>query len=58
MPDILSGVIWVQTVCKDYQQTTVAGKDLKKDYAYVTSTKVPPAQMFPVWSVCSDLKEE
>ena len=22
-PDILSGVIWVQTVCKSYQQTTL-----------------------------------
>ena len=21
-PDVLSGLIWVQTVCKEYQQTT------------------------------------
>ena len=27
MPDILSGLIWVQTVCKCYQQTTPAGKE-------------------------------
>ena len=27
-PDILSGLIWVQTVCKSYQQTTLVGKDL------------------------------
>ena len=28
MPDILSGMIWVQTVCKGYQQTTLAGNEL------------------------------
>ena len=31
-PDILSGLIWVQTVCKAYQQrkkSTLAGKELK-----------------------------
>ena len=27
-PDILSGLIWVQTVCKVYEQTTQAGKEL------------------------------
>ena len=27
-PDILSGLIWVQTVCKGYQQTTLGGKEL------------------------------
>ena len=26
-PDILSGLIWVQTVCKGYQQTTLGGKE-------------------------------
>ena len=25
-PDILSGLIWVQTACKGYQQTTLVGK--------------------------------
>ena len=33
--DILSGLIWVQTVCKDYQQTTLAGKEL---WLIMTST--------------------
>ena len=28
-PDVLSCMIWVQTVCKCYQQTTLAGKELK-----------------------------
>ena len=28
-PDILSGTIWVLTVCKGYQQTILGGKDLK-----------------------------
>ena len=28
-PDVLSGLIWVQTVCKCYQQTTPAGRELK-----------------------------
>ena len=27
-PDSLSGLIWVQTVCKGYQQTTLVGKKL------------------------------
>ena len=29
-PDILSGLIWVQTVCKSYQQTTPEGKELNQ----------------------------
>ena len=28
-PDISLGLIWVQTVCKGYQQTTLVGKELK-----------------------------
>ena len=28
-PDILSGLIWVQTVCKGYQQMTLEDKELK-----------------------------
>ena len=28
MPDLLSGLIWFQTVCKVYQQTTLGSKDL------------------------------
>ena len=27
-PDILSGLIWIQTVCKGYQQMTLVGKEL------------------------------
>ena len=27
--DLLSGLIWVQTVCKGYQQTTLVNKELK-----------------------------
>ena len=27
-PDILSGLIWVQTVCKGYQQMTLVGNEL------------------------------
>ena len=26
--DVFSGLIWVQTVCKGYRQTTLGGKDL------------------------------
>ena len=26
--DTMSGLIWIHTVCKGYQQTTVAGKEL------------------------------
>ena len=26
-PDVLSGLIWFQTVCKGYQQTTLVGKE-------------------------------
>ena len=28
-PDILSGLIWIQTICKGYQQTTLVCKELK-----------------------------
>ena len=28
-PDILSGLIWIQSVCKGYQNIKLAGKDLK-----------------------------
>ena len=27
-PDILSGLVWVKTVCKSYQQTTLVDKEL------------------------------
>ena len=35
-PDILPGLIWVQTVCKGYQQTTIGGKELNT-HSYVSS---------------------
>ena len=28
LADILSGLIWIQTVCNGYQQTTLVGKEL------------------------------
>ena len=28
-PDIMSGLIWVQTVCKNYQQATLGDKRVK-----------------------------
>ena len=34
-PDILSGLIWVQTVCKGYQQTTLVGKELPLIYCHL-----------------------
>ena len=30
-PDVTSGLIWVQSVCKGYQQTTLVGKELTKN---------------------------
>ena len=32
MPYIMSGLIWVQTVCKGYQQVTLLDKELKMKY--------------------------
>ena len=34
--DIFSGLIWVQTVCKGYQQTTLVGKDFFIYLFYLT----------------------
>ena len=31
-PDVLSGLIWFQTVCKGYQQTTLVGKELNLNW--------------------------
>ena len=33
-PDILSGLIWVQTLCLSYQHTSVANKKLKLTVYY------------------------
>ena len=27
MPDVMPGLIWIQIVCKGYQQTTLVGKE-------------------------------
>ena len=37
-PDILSGLIWVQTVHKGYRQTTLVGKEFKTKFEYFEST--------------------
>ena len=29
-PDLLSGFIWVQTICQGYQQTTLVGNELHR----------------------------
>ena len=31
-PNVLLGLVWVQTVCKEYQETTLEGKELNKPY--------------------------
>ena len=33
-PDVLSGMIWVQSVCKDYEQTTLVDNELIKWWMY------------------------
>ena len=40
-PNISSGLIWVQTVCKGYQQTTVGHKELKEQSVFEGSFKYP-----------------
>ena len=34
-PDVASGLIWVQTVCKSYQQTTLGGEELMSDFTHL-----------------------
>ena len=34
-PVALSGLMWVQTDCKDYQQITLVGNDLKNSFKYI-----------------------
>ena len=41
MPDIWSGLIWVQTVCKDYQQTTLASKELAQCFSRIFANRRP-----------------
>ena len=38
-PDIVSGLTWVQTVCKDYQQKTLAGLSSQDEAAYISRKK-------------------
>ena len=52
------GLIWVQTVCKSYQQTTLAGKQLdpcagrQADlYAFVVSTYVETEKIVHFYGV-------
>ena len=40
MPELLLGQIWVLTVCKGYQQTTIVGKKLNTNYCKI-HLKVP-----------------
>ena len=35
-PDVSSGLNWVQTVCKGYQQKTVVGKELNIVFCLIT----------------------
>ena len=42
-PDVLSGLIWVQSVCKSYQQTTLGGKELnnkKGKHLHLSKTQI------------------
>ena len=39
-PDDSSGLIWVQTVCQDYQQTSLVDKELKVHLFSFTSFQV------------------
>ena len=58
-PDFLSGLIWVQTVCKDYQQMTkVATSGVRPNtlnwHRVDVYHKVGSAQMFSVCFMCED----
>ena len=50
-PDILSGLIWVQTVCKSCHQKTLAGKELIRNLngliKLMTLTEMSPAIVPP-----------
>ena len=57
--DFMSSLIWVQTVCKDYQQTknvVAAGKELteRNTQFYVTKTvakHIPTAYKLVLWNI-------
>ena len=43
----MSGLIWVQTVCKGYQQTTLGGKELKMIICFVAEVPKSPEVQLP-----------
>ena len=46
-PDNLSGLIWVQSVCKGYEQRTLVGNELKEwFYPYAINTKISGASPY------------
>ena len=52
MPDILEGLMWVQTVCRGYQQKTKVVTSGEKDkiatlYEFVSSMVSPDEQDIP-----------
>ena len=49
---IVSGLMWVKTVCKGYQRTTLAGKELKCDWCNPTLSL-----SIPFYMVCVMLNE-
>ena len=49
---IVSGLMWVKTVCKGYQPTTLAGKELKCDLCNPTLSL-----SIPFYMVCVMLNE-
>ena len=55
-PDILSGLIWVQTVCKGYQQPTLensplADKELNTKQLVDTTFWLKPCHLAPTFSI-------
>ena len=39
MPDVLSGLIWVQIVCKGNQQTTLVSKEFMRQFKFRELTR-------------------
>ena len=49
-PDFLSGLIWVQIVCKDSKQTTLVGKRLSVNFWYKLLRRILfPASLASYW---------
>ena len=51
-PDNMSGLIWVQNVCKGYQQTTLVGNELIDDQCWLVhwSTFLKESKTLMVWN--------